>query len=56
MVTFDLSYTNRLLENLIQKEKEYQTLLRQSLQQKTQELHLLRLKLKPKGMMRYCIL
>lgn len=38
----------RLLENLIQKEKEYQTLLRQSLEQKTQELHLLQLKLKPK--------
>ncbi|NXR17582.1 M3K15 kinase, partial [Cinclus mexicanus] len=40
--------TLRLLENLIQKEKEYQTLLRQSLEQKTQELHLLQLKLKPK--------
>uniref|UniRef100_A0A8C3JA04 MAP3K HisK-N-like globin domain-containing protein n=1 Tax=Calidris pygmaea TaxID=425635 RepID=A0A8C3JA04_9CHAR len=39
--------TLRLLENLIQKEKEYQTLLRQSLEQKTQELRLLRLKLKP---------
>ncbi|KFQ58409.1 Mitogen-activated protein kinase kinase kinase 15, partial [Pelecanus crispus] len=39
--------TFRLLENLVQKEKEYQTLLRQSLEQKTQELHLLRLKLKP---------
>uniref|UniRef100_A0A8C5X280 mitogen-activated protein kinase kinase kinase n=1 Tax=Malurus cyaneus samueli TaxID=2593467 RepID=A0A8C5X280_9PASS len=46
--------TLRLLENLIQKEKEYQTLLRQSLEQKTQELHLLQLKLKPKGMRRYC--
>uniref|UniRef100_A0A8C5TCA5 mitogen-activated protein kinase kinase kinase n=1 Tax=Malurus cyaneus samueli TaxID=2593467 RepID=A0A8C5TCA5_9PASS len=41
--------TLRLLENLIQKEKEYQTLLRQSLEQKTQELHLLQLKLKPKA-------
>uniref|UniRef100_A0A8B9F293 mitogen-activated protein kinase kinase kinase n=1 Tax=Amazona collaria TaxID=241587 RepID=A0A8B9F293_9PSIT len=41
--------TLRLLENLVQKEKEYQTLLRQSLEQKTQELHLLRLKLKPEG-------
>ncbi|XP_057244839.1 mitogen-activated protein kinase kinase kinase 15-like [Malurus melanocephalus] len=40
--------TLRLLENLIQKEKEYQSLLRQSLEQKTQELHLLQLKLKPK--------
>ncbi|XP_057275450.1 mitogen-activated protein kinase kinase kinase 15 isoform X2 [Pezoporus wallicus] len=39
--------TLSLLENLVQKEKEYQTLLRQSLEQKTQELHLLRLKLKP---------
>uniref|UniRef100_A0A8B9DAU9 mitogen-activated protein kinase kinase kinase n=1 Tax=Anser cygnoides TaxID=8845 RepID=A0A8B9DAU9_ANSCY len=38
----------RLLENLIQKEKEYQTLLQQSLEQKTQELCLLQLKLKPK--------
>uniref|UniRef100_A0A8C9NJ49 mitogen-activated protein kinase kinase kinase n=1 Tax=Serinus canaria TaxID=9135 RepID=A0A8C9NJ49_SERCA len=32
--------TLRLLENLVQKEKEYQTLLRQSLEQKTQELQL----------------
>ncbi|XP_050830618.1 mitogen-activated protein kinase kinase kinase 15 isoform X2 [Serinus canaria] len=40
--------TLRLLENLVQKEKEYQTLLRQSLEQKTQELQLLQLKLKPK--------
>ncbi|KFW68111.1 Mitogen-activated protein kinase kinase kinase 15, partial [Pygoscelis adeliae] len=39
--------TLRLLENLVQKEKEYQTLLRQSLEQKTQDLRLLRLKLKP---------
>ncbi|KFQ92403.1 Mitogen-activated protein kinase kinase kinase 15, partial [Nipponia nippon] len=39
--------TLRLLENLVQKEKEYQTLLRQSLEQKTEELRLLRLKLKP---------
>ncbi|KAJ7396545.1 Mitogen-activated protein kinase kinase kinase 15 [Pitangus sulphuratus] len=40
--------TLRLLEHLVQKEKEYQTLLRQSLEQKTQELHLLQSKLKPK--------
>uniref|UniRef100_A0A8C9NNF1 mitogen-activated protein kinase kinase kinase n=1 Tax=Serinus canaria TaxID=9135 RepID=A0A8C9NNF1_SERCA len=46
--------TLRLLENLVQKEKEYQTLLRQSLEQKTQELQLLQLKLKPKGMRRHC--
>ncbi|KFQ34704.1 Mitogen-activated protein kinase kinase kinase 15, partial [Merops nubicus] len=39
--------TLRLLENLVQKEKEYQTLLRQSLEKRTQELHLLQLKLKP---------
>ncbi|NXE79374.1 M3K15 kinase, partial [Cochlearius cochlearius] len=39
--------TLRLLENLVQKEKEYQALLQQSLEQKTQELRLLRLKLKP---------
>uniref|UniRef100_A0A669Q064 mitogen-activated protein kinase kinase kinase n=1 Tax=Phasianus colchicus TaxID=9054 RepID=A0A669Q064_PHACC len=32
--------TIRLLEKLVQKEKEYQTLLQQSLEQKTQELHL----------------
>ncbi|NWS68834.1 M3K15 kinase, partial [Crotophaga sulcirostris] len=42
------SYANRLLENLVQKEKEYQAVLRQCLEQKTQELHLLQLKLKPK--------
>lgn len=53
MAVFDLSHANRLLENLVQKEKEYQTLLRQSLEQKTQELHLLRLKLKSEGMRRY---
>lgn len=39
--------TIRLLEKLVQKEKEYQTLLQRSLEQKTQELHLLQLKLKP---------
>ncbi|XP_038246710.1 mitogen-activated protein kinase kinase kinase 15 isoform X2 [Dermochelys coriacea] len=39
--------TNRLLEVLVQKEREYQTLLRQTLEQKTQELHLLRLQSKP---------
>ncbi|XP_028935413.1 mitogen-activated protein kinase kinase kinase 15 [Ornithorhynchus anatinus] len=33
--------TNRLLENLVQKEKEYQTLLRQTIDQKNQELYLL---------------
>ncbi|KGL80055.1 Mitogen-activated protein kinase kinase kinase 15, partial [Tinamus guttatus] len=36
----------RLLEDLVQKEKEYQSLLRQSLEQKTQDLRLLQLKLK----------
>ncbi|RLW07684.1 hypothetical protein DV515_00003640 [Chloebia gouldiae] len=44
--------TLRLLENLVQKEKEYQTLLRQSLEQKTQELQLLQLKLKTKDSQR----
>ncbi|XP_007070547.2 mitogen-activated protein kinase kinase kinase 15 isoform X2 [Chelonia mydas] len=39
--------TNRLLEILVQKESEYQTLLRQTLEQKTQELHLLQLQSKP---------
>ncbi|ETE62907.1 Mitogen-activated protein kinase kinase kinase 15, partial [Ophiophagus hannah] len=38
--------TNRLLENLIQREKEYQTLLQQTLQQKIQDLQLLQLQLK----------
>ncbi|XP_025922917.1 LOW QUALITY PROTEIN: mitogen-activated protein kinase kinase kinase 15-like, partial [Apteryx rowi] len=38
--------TLRLLENLVQKEKEYQTLLQQSLEQKTQDLRLLQLKFK----------
>ncbi|XP_073212821.1 mitogen-activated protein kinase kinase kinase 15 isoform X1 [Lepidochelys kempii] len=39
--------TNRLLEVLVQKESEYQTLLRQTLEQKTQDLHLLQLQSKP---------
>ncbi|XP_030430229.1 mitogen-activated protein kinase kinase kinase 15 isoform X2 [Gopherus evgoodei] len=39
--------TNRLLEVLVQKERAYQTLLRQTLEQKTQELHLLQLQSKP---------
>ncbi|XP_069320189.1 mitogen-activated protein kinase kinase kinase 15 [Eulemur rufifrons] len=38
--------TNRLLEHLVQKEKEYQNLLRQTLEQKTQELHHLQLQYK----------
>ncbi|XP_053434938.1 mitogen-activated protein kinase kinase kinase 15 [Nycticebus coucang] len=38
--------TNRLLEHLVQKEKEYQNLLRQTLEQKTQELHHLQLQFK----------
>uniref|UniRef100_A0A8C0G0T6 mitogen-activated protein kinase kinase kinase n=1 Tax=Chelonoidis abingdonii TaxID=106734 RepID=A0A8C0G0T6_CHEAB len=41
--------TNRLLEVLVQKEREYQTLLQQTLEQKTQELHLLQLQSKPAG-------
>uniref|UniRef100_A0A8C4XX48 mitogen-activated protein kinase kinase kinase n=1 Tax=Gopherus evgoodei TaxID=1825980 RepID=A0A8C4XX48_9SAUR len=41
--------TNRLLEVLVQKERAYQTLLRQTLEQKTQELHLLQLQSKPAG-------
>ncbi|KAM7181660.1 mitogen-activated protein kinase kinase kinase 15 isoform 2-T2 [Macrochelys suwanniensis] len=39
--------TSRLLEVLVQKEREHQTLLRQTLEQKTQELHLLQLQSKP---------
>ncbi|XP_050792442.1 mitogen-activated protein kinase kinase kinase 15 isoform X1 [Gopherus flavomarginatus] len=39
--------TNRLLEVLVEKERAYQTLLRQTLEQKTQELHLLQLQSKP---------
>uniref|UniRef100_A0A8C3RQ46 mitogen-activated protein kinase kinase kinase n=1 Tax=Chelydra serpentina TaxID=8475 RepID=A0A8C3RQ46_CHESE len=41
--------TSRLLEVLVQKEREHQTLLRQTLEQKTQELHLLQLQSKPTG-------
>uniref|UniRef100_H0WKT0 mitogen-activated protein kinase kinase kinase n=1 Tax=Otolemur garnettii TaxID=30611 RepID=H0WKT0_OTOGA len=41
--------TNRLLEHLVQKEKEYQNLLRQTLEQKTQELHHLQLQFKSNG-------
>ncbi|XP_070606726.1 mitogen-activated protein kinase kinase kinase 15 isoform X2 [Erythrolamprus reginae] len=37
--------TNRLLENLIQREREYQALLQQTLQQRVQDLHLLQLQL-----------
>ncbi|XP_073758115.1 mitogen-activated protein kinase kinase kinase 15 isoform X1 [Callorhinus ursinus] len=38
--------TNRLLEHLVQKEREYQNLLRQTLEQKTQELYHLQLQFK----------
>ncbi|XP_066475295.1 mitogen-activated protein kinase kinase kinase 15 isoform X3 [Tiliqua scincoides] len=38
--------TNRLLETLVQREREYQALLRQTLEQKTQDLLLLQLQLK----------
>uniref|UniRef100_A0A670IHY8 mitogen-activated protein kinase kinase kinase n=1 Tax=Podarcis muralis TaxID=64176 RepID=A0A670IHY8_PODMU len=38
--------TNRLLESLVQREREYQTLLRQTLEQRIQDLHLLQLQLK----------
>ncbi|XP_054400365.1 mitogen-activated protein kinase kinase kinase 15 isoform X3 [Pongo abelii] len=37
---------SRLLEHLVEKEREYQNLLRQTLEQKTQELYHLQLKLK----------
>lgn len=40
---------NRLLESLVQREREYQTLLRQTLEQKIQDLHLLQLQLKTAG-------
>ncbi|TUX35876.1 Mitogen-activated protein kinase kinase kinase 15 [Bagarius yarrelli] len=39
--------TGRLLEELVQKEKEYQQVLRQNLQQRTQDLELFRLKNQP---------
>ncbi|XP_060626052.2 mitogen-activated protein kinase kinase kinase 15 isoform X2 [Anolis sagrei] len=42
--------TIRLLESLVQKEAEYQTLLRQTLDQKIQDLHLLQLQLKTTGL------
>ncbi|KAM9577802.1 mitogen-activated protein kinase kinase kinase 15 [Trichechus inunguis] len=41
--------TTRLLEYLIQREREYQNFLRQTLEQKTQELYHLRLHLKSNG-------
>ncbi|KAL6068325.1 hypothetical protein STEG23_002936 [Scotinomys teguina] len=41
--------TNRLWEHLIQKEREYQNLLRLTLEQKTQELHHLQLQYKSSG-------
>ncbi|XP_008061810.1 mitogen-activated protein kinase kinase kinase 15-like [Carlito syrichta] len=41
--------TNRLLEHLVQKEREYQNLLRQTLEQKTQELYHLQLQFKSNG-------
>lgn len=49
---FYVRYTflyNRLLENLIQREREYQTLLQQTLQQKVHDLQLLQLQLKTTG-------
>ncbi|XP_048865948.1 mitogen-activated protein kinase kinase kinase 15 isoform X1 [Brienomyrus brachyistius] len=39
--------TNRLLEDLVQKEKEYQQVLRQSLQQRAHDLELMRVKSRP---------
>ncbi|KAH0624725.1 hypothetical protein JD844_032468 [Phrynosoma platyrhinos] len=41
--------TNRLLENLVKKETEYQALLQQTLEQKNHDLHLLQLQLKTTG-------
>lgn len=37
----------RLLEELVQKEKEYQQVLRQTIQQRTQDLEVYRLKNQP---------
>uniref|UniRef100_I3MY00 mitogen-activated protein kinase kinase kinase n=1 Tax=Ictidomys tridecemlineatus TaxID=43179 RepID=I3MY00_ICTTR len=42
--------SNRLLEHLVQKEREYQNLLRQTLEQKTQELYHLQLQFNCNGM------
>ncbi|MBN3321685.1 M3K15 kinase, partial [Atractosteus spatula] len=39
--------TNRLLEDLVQKEKEYQQVLRQSLQQRAHDLELIRVRSRP---------
>ncbi|KPP74712.1 mitogen-activated protein kinase kinase kinase 15-like, partial [Scleropages formosus] len=39
--------TNRLLEDLVQKEKEYQQVLRHSLQQRVQDLELMRVRSRP---------
>nr|XP_021482727.1 mitogen-activated protein kinase kinase kinase 15 [Meriones unguiculatus] len=41
--------TNRLWKHLVQREREYQNLLRLTLEQKTQELHHLQLQYKPSG-------
>ncbi|KAM5196856.1 mitogen-activated protein kinase kinase kinase 15 [Hipposideros larvatus] len=41
--------TNRLLEHLLQRVREYQNLLRQNLEQKTQELYHLQLQIKSDG-------
>uniref|UniRef100_A0A8C9SSN7 mitogen-activated protein kinase kinase kinase n=1 Tax=Scleropages formosus TaxID=113540 RepID=A0A8C9SSN7_SCLFO len=41
--------TNRLLEDLVQKEKEYQQVLRHSLQQRVQDLELMRVRSRPIG-------
>uniref|UniRef100_A0A670IJ76 mitogen-activated protein kinase kinase kinase n=1 Tax=Podarcis muralis TaxID=64176 RepID=A0A670IJ76_PODMU len=53
--------TNRLLESLVQREREYQTLLRQTLEQRIQDLHLLQLQLKtaeiqpPPSALQHCV-
>lgn len=49
MLTVVHTIFNRLTESLLQREKEYQMLLRQMLEQKTQDLHFLQQQLKTTG-------
>lgn len=53
-----LVFWGRLLEELVQKEKEYQQVLRQNLQQRAQDLELFRLKNRPAATMSalYCVI
>lgn len=45
-------FDSRLLEQLLEKEREYQTILQQVLEEREQEIRLLRLRSEPTGL--YC--